>query len=81
MNKNNYFKIIYMMSGKYKAKYEAVILSWEKGNIRIRDIDLKEHNIKEDYIVSIKPIIPQKKSIKSYDNEKNTGNEQQKINF
>lgn len=60
MNNNNYFKIIYLMSGKYKAKYDATILSWKDGTIRIRDIDQKEHTIKERYIVSIKPTIPYK---------------------
>lgn len=46
-----------MMSGRHRITYTARILSWEDGKIRVRDIDQREHILKEVYIRSMKPVV------------------------
>lgn len=58
-----YFRIVYMMSGRFKVKYIARIISWEKGIIQVRDKDQKEHTLKEEYICLMKPTITTKLKI------------------
>ncbi len=48
-----FFKIVYMLSGKYRSTYIAKILSWSNEIINIRDIEGKEHHLKEAYIKQI----------------------------
>ena len=50
-----YFKFTYMMSGRFKVSYTARVLSWQQGIVRIRDIDQKEHTLKEKFIKTMKP--------------------------
>ncbi|OEF99974.1 hypothetical protein BHF71_07200 [Vulcanibacillus modesticaldus] len=47
------FKIKYMLSGKYKSTYEAKIILWQDGKVRIRDVDGKEYTLKEENITNI----------------------------
>lgn len=51
-----YFKIIYLLSGKYRSTYQAKILSWHNGVLNIRDDNGREYNLKEEFIQSVKPI-------------------------
>ncbi len=55
---NRYFNIVYMMSGRYRVRYIARVISWENRIIRIRDKDQKEHTLKEEHIRLMKPTIP-----------------------
>lgn len=57
-----FFKITYMLSGKYKSIYQARIVLWENERVKIRDIDDKEYLLKEEYIKSIVRIDLHKKS-------------------
>jgi len=52
----DYFKIVYLLSGKYKSIYKAKILLWQDGRVKIRDEDEKEHVLKEEHLQSIKKI-------------------------
>lgn len=60
-----YFKIVYLLSGKYRSSYQAKILSWQNGIINIRDDNGREYNLKEEFILSLKPIGKEKVAIKS----------------
>lgn len=51
-----YFKIVYLLSGKYRSTYHAKILSWQNGVLNIRDDNGREYNLKEEFIKSVKPI-------------------------
>lgn len=55
-----YFKIVYLLSGKYRSTYQAKILLWNNGVLNIRDDNGKEYNLKEEFILSIKPIVKEK---------------------
>lgn len=50
-----YFKINYLLGGKYKQKYIGKIKSWENGVVCIRDQQLRVHSLKEKYISKIQP--------------------------
>jgi len=51
-----YFKIVYLLSGKYRSTYQAKILSWQNGVLNIRDDNGREYNLKEEFILSLKQI-------------------------
>lgn len=51
-----YFRIVYLLSGKYRSTYHAKILSWQNGVLNIRDDNGREYNLKEEFILSLKPI-------------------------
>lgn len=60
-----YFKIVYLLSGKYRSTYQAKILLWQNGVLNIRDDNGREYNLKEEFILSLKPIGKGKLAIKS----------------
>lgn len=70
-----YYKIVYMLSGKYKSVYKARILLWENGRIKIRDEDAKEHILKEEHIRSIVKVKGTMK--KNTVNQNNTATQQE----
>lgn len=53
-----FFKIIYLLSGKYKSVYKAKIVSWQDNKVEIIDMDGKKHILKAKFIQSIKRILP-----------------------
>lgn len=73
---NKFFKITYLLSGKYKSTYKAKIMSWEKEIVNIRDENGREYNLKEEYILSIKAFTTAKTSI---DDSSNTDLEQNSL--
>lgn len=60
-----YFKIVYLLSGKYRSTYQAKILSWHNGVLNIRDDNGREYNLKEEFIQSVKPICIEKVVVNS----------------
>lgn len=55
-----YFKITYLISGKYKTKYVGIILSWGNEIIKIRDQSLRIHHLKEKYVTNVRPAVIKK---------------------
>lgn len=63
-----YFKIIYLLSGKYRSTYNAKILLWQNGVLNVRDDNEREYNLKEEFIQSIKSI-EKEKTVSNTDKE------------
>ena len=64
-----YFKFIYLMSGRYRVTYTAKIIAWENEIVTIRDRDNKEHTLKEKYIQSMRSVNPHTKSAREHEVE------------
>lgn len=53
-----FFRIKYLLSGRYLSKITAQILRWEQEQVTLKDQDGRIHDIKESNIVSITTLNP-----------------------
>lgn len=67
-----FFRIKYLLSGRYPSKIIAQIVRWENGQLTLKDQDGRLHDLKENSINSIMSLNPkdlekQKKSSQPID--------------
>ncbi len=60
-----YFRIKYVLSGRYPSKIIAQIIRWENGQLTIKDQQGRLHDLKESNITSITNILSKESSKKS----------------